>query len=77
MKIRIDDNINDELALQLILKVVQQGRISSGRNNKKCYCFATVFNTIPEDPDYEYIVYSNGNTKDDCFLVYKVKNTNK
>ena len=44
MKIRIDDGINDELALQLILKVVQQGRISKGRNNKECYCFATVFN---------------------------------
>lgn len=76
MKIRIDDGINDELALQLILKVVQQGRISKGRNNKECYCFATVFN-VPEDPNYEYIVYSNGNTKDDCFLVYKVKTTNK
>ena len=72
MKIRIDDDIDDELALQLVLKVVQQGRISRGRNNKACYCFATVLR-IPEDPDYEYIVYSNGNTKDDCFLVYKVK----
>jgi len=59
-------------ALQLVLEVVQQGRISVGRKGKKCYCFATVL-SVPEDPGYEYIVWSNGQTKEDCFLVYKVK----
>ena len=72
MRIRTENNISDELALQLVLKVVQQGRISRGRNNKACYCFATVL-SVPEDPGYEYIVWSNGQTKEDCFLVYKVK----
>jgi len=58
MRIRTENNISDELALQLVLKVVQQGRISVGRKGKKCYCFATVL-SVPEDPGYEYIVWSN------------------
>ena len=76
MRIRTENNISDELALQLVLKVVQQGRISRVRNSKACYCFATVLSVL-EDPGYEYIVQSNGYTKEDCFLVYKVnKNGN-
>lgn len=72
MRIRTENDIPDELALELVLKVVKQGRISVGRNGKKCYCFATVL-SVSEDPGYEYIVWSNGQTKEDCFLVYKVK----
>lgn len=70
MKINIGEGISDELALELVLKVVQQGRISVGRVGRKVYCFATVF-TITEDPNHEYIVIVNGNTKTDVFAVYK------
>lgn len=70
MKITIGENISDELALELVMKVVKQGRISVGKNNRKIYCFATIFK-INSDAKHEYVVITNANTKTDCFAVYR------
>lgn len=67
MKIDIRDNIPDELALRLVLKVVQQGKVSKGENNKDYYCWITVF----EVDGIEYIVHTRQYRKQDCFIVCK------
>ena len=36
--ITINNDITDEQALELVLEVIKQGRIS---NNNKCYCYCT------------------------------------
>lgn len=54
MKIHIDvwDNINPEMALDLVARVVANGKISKGENGKMYYCWATLFDT----PDGEIMV---------------------
>ena len=69
MKITIRDNIPDALALELVLSVIKEGRVSKGKNGKRCYCFVTLFGVKGE----EYIVKTSPDTKDDCFLVCKSK----
>lgn len=65
MKIKINDNIPDELALQLVLKVVQRGRISKDSKGRKYYCFITIFDVKGVD----YIVHTRQGLKDDTFEV--------
>lgn len=72
MKINIGEGINDELALELVLEVVRQGRISVASNGRKIYCYATIF-PVTGDDKHEYVVITNGYTKGDCFSVYKKK----
>lgn len=67
MKIDIKDNIPDELALNLVLKVVKEGKISKGEHGKMYYCWITVF----EVDGIEYVVNTRQYRKQDCFLVYK------
>lgn len=69
MKIHIDvwDNINPEMALDLVARVVANGKISKGENGKMYYCWATLFDT----PDGEIIVSTRQYRKTDCFVVHK------
>lgn len=69
MRITIKDNIPDDLALELVLSVIKGGRVSKGKNGKMCYCFVALFGVKGE----EYVVKTSSDSKDDCFLVYKIK----
>ena len=69
MRVTIKDNIPDDLALDLVLNIVKDGRVSKGKNGKRCYCFTTLFVIRGE----EYIVRVSPDSKDDCFLVCKSK----
>jgi hypothetical protein len=64
-KIHIDirDGIPQELAVEKVLKVIKQGRISK---DDTIYCHLTVF----EDGIH---VAVNDYRKSDCFIVYKSK----
>lgn len=68
-KINIDirDNINPELALRLVARVIAGGKISKGENGKMYYCWLTVFDT----PDGEICVSTCQYRKNDCFVVWK------
>lgn len=65
MKIDIKDNIPDELALKLVLRVVQDGKISKGEKGKMYYCWITIL----ELDGIEYIVHTRQYRKNDCFVV--------
>lgn len=52
IRIKHDDDISDELASQLVLSVINQGKIS---NEGKSYCYVTVFNV----KETEYKVVAN------------------
>lgn len=62
-KIHIDirDDIPQEIALEHVLKVIKQGRISK---DGKLYCYLTVF-------ENGINVATNDYRKSDCFVVYK------
>lgn len=66
MKIEIRKNIPDEIAIELVKIVIQQGRISKGKD-RMYYCWATKI-TYQEE---EYTVYVRDNRKTDCFVVTK------
>ena len=68
-KINIDirDNINPELALRLVARVIDAGKISKGENGKMYYCWLTTFDT----PDGEIGVSTRQYRKNDCFVVWK------
>ena len=69
IEIHIDvrDNINPELALRLVARVIAGGKISTGENGKMYYCWLTVFGT----PDGEIGVSTRQYRKNDCFVVWK------
>lgn len=69
MKINIDirDNINPELALRLVARVVAGGKVSKGESGKMYYCWGTVFDA----PDGEIMVSTRQYRKTDCFVVHK------
>ena len=43
MTIKIEDNISDIVAINLVKEVIEQGKIS---NNGTSYCYLTVFGNI-------------------------------
>lgn len=67
MKIDIRDNISEEIALELVLAVVKDGRVSEGEHGKMYYCWCTIFNVN----GIEYVVSVRQYRKTDCFVVYK------
>lgn len=69
MKIDIRDGISDEIALELVLEVVKEGKISKGEHGKMYYCWVTIFNI----DGIEYAVSVRQYRKSDCFVVYKYK----
>lgn len=70
-KIEIDirDDISPSIALMCVEQVVAGGKISEGENGKKYYCWLTTFNTS----DGEVAVATRQYRKNDCFVVYKLK----
>ena len=66
IRIKYDEDISDELALQFVLSVIHQGKIS---NEGKSYCFATVFKINGT----EYEVVANDKTKSTMFYITKTK----
>lgn len=67
MTIDIRDNINPAMALRLVARVIDAGKISKGENGKMYYCWITVFDT----PDGEIMVSTRQYRKTDCFVVHK------
>ena len=63
MTIKIEDNISDLVAINLVKEVIEQGKIS---NNGTSYCYLTVFGNI--------CVETQQYRKTPCFRVYKEKN---
>lgn len=62
MTIKIEDNIDDLTAINLVKQVIEQGKIS---NNGNSYCYLTIF----DDISVETRRYINS----PCFRVYKNK----
>lgn len=71
IKIEIRDNIPDEIAIELVSIVINQGKISKGKD-RMYYCWAT---SITHD-DKEYMVYVRDNRQSDCFVVTKYRENN-
>ena len=69
MKIDIRDDIPPVLALECVKQVVAEGKVSTGENGKKYYCWATSFQTNVG----KIMVVTRQYRKDDCFVVYKNK----
>lgn len=67
INIEIRDDIKPEIALSCVVRVVANGKISTGENGKMYYCWATTFDT----PDGEVTVWTRQYRKSDCFVVYK------
>lgn len=63
--LNIRDGIDPKLALELVLQVVSEGRISADGN---CYCYATVF----RKPKIA-VIAENLKTGTDIFHVYQDK----
>ena len=63
MTIKIEDNIPDLVAINLVKEVVERGKIS---NNGTSYCYLTVFGNI--------CVETQQYRKTPCFRVYKEEN---
>ena len=62
MTIKIEDNIDDLTAINLVKQVIEQGKIS---NNGNSYCYLTIFDDIA--------VETRQHRKSPCFRVYKNK----
>ena len=60
MTIEIKDNIDDLTAINLVKRVIEQGKIS---NNGNSYCYLTLFGDI--------FVETRQYRKSPCFRVYK------
>ena len=60
MTIKIEDNIDDLTAINLVKQVIEQGKIS---NNGNSYCYLTLFSDI--------CVETRQYRKSPCFRVYK------
>ena len=64
MTIKIEDNISDIVAISLVKKVIEQGKISNYGNS---YCYLTVFGG-------DICVETRQYRKTPCFRVYKKGN---
>lgn len=73
MRIDIRDGIPDGIALECVLNVVRNGRVSEGEHGRMYYCWATELST----PVGNVWVFTRQYRKDDCFLVYKDKRHDK
>ena len=62
MTIKIEDNIDDLTAINLVKQVIEQGKIS---NNGNSYCYLTIFDDLS--------VETRQYRKSTCFRVYKNK----
>lgn len=60
MTIKIEDNIDDLTAINLVKQVIEQGKIS---NNGNSYCYLTIFDDIA--------VETRRYRKSPCFRVYR------
>ena len=60
MTIKIEDNIDDLIAVSLVKQVIEQGKIS---NNGNSYCYLSIFGDI--------CVETRQHRKSPCFRVYK------
>ena len=60
MTIKIEDNIDDLTAINLVKQVIEQGKIS---NNGNSYCYLTMFDDIA--------VETRRYRKSQCFRVYR------
>jgi hypothetical protein len=69
MKIDIRDGIPDAIAVECVLNVVKNGKISKGEHGKKYYCWITVLET----PVGMVVVSTRQYRKGDCFVVYKYR----
>ena len=69
IQIEIRDDIPDAIAVECVMHVVRHGRVSEGEHGKKYYCWATVLDT----PVGKVIVATRQYRKNDCFVVYKMK----
>lgn len=67
IRIKYDDDISDEIVLQLVWSVINQGKIS---NEGKSYCYVTVFQVN----GMRYDVVANDKTKSTMFYVRRDKN---
>lgn len=67
MKIDIRDGISETLALELVLDVVERGRVSQGEHGKMYYSWITIFNVN----GIGYAVSVRQYRKSDCSVVYK------
>ena len=67
MTIKIEDNIPDLLAVNLVSKVIEQGKISG---NGEYYCCLTLFETNDQG---EIAVLTQQYRKSPCFKVYRTK----
>ena len=66
MTIKIEDNISDIVAINLVKEVIEHGKIS---NNGTSYCYLTLFGNI--------CVETRQYRKTPCFRVYKKGNKEK
>lgn len=69
IEIEIQDEIPEELALEAVRQVVQEGKVSVGEKGKMYYCWATFF----QSSIGRIAVHTRQYRKNDCFLVYKEK----
>ena len=60
MTIKIEDNIDDLTAINLVKQVIEQGKIS---NNGNSYCYLSIFDDI--------VVETRQYRKTPCFRIYK------
>lgn len=57
-----DDSISDADALQLVMQVVDSGKISEDSRGEPFYCWATAFQH-PTHTDKEILVYTSNHSK--------------
>lgn len=63
--ITIKNDITDQQALELVLDVIKDGKIS---NNGKCYCYCTQI--------HKNVIYAN-KRKNDTFTIENINNKNQ
>ncbi len=69
MIITIKDNIPDDIALMLVLRVVSSGKISQDSKDRKYYCWCTTLRYMGES----YNVWTRQNHNQPSFIVSKIK----
>lgn len=67
MIITIEDNIADDLAVELVAKVIQGGKVSHDSKGNAYYCWVTVF----EHNGEKFDVWTRKNPNQPSFIVCK------
>lgn len=75
IRIKIDDDINDNNALWMVLQVVMGGKISNTSDGKSTYCWVTGFGGKDNTP--LYWVENRPYRKTTMFYVKKDENSDK